>query len=280
MKIENHLLVGNSSSEDLTFQESPNHSGHFANARPDTIIIHYTAGGSAASSANWLCNSQAKASAHIVIGKKGEIFQLLPFDKIAWHAGPSKWKDRSGLNKYSIGIEIANAGPLEKRATGYFTSFGKAIAPENVVLAAHKNGGGERAWEAYTDQQIDMVEKLCILLKQVYQIDEILGHDDISPARKEDPGPAYPMISLQNKVIIGRKDEELEEQNESPVYPLAKVNADFLNIRLQASIDSMKIAEPLKRGGSLKILETKGEWCRVKAEIEGWVSSKYVKRVD
>lgn len=280
MEIKNHFLITDSSNEEIIIQESPNHSGEFINGRPDTIIIHYTAGGSAASSADWLCNPEAKASAHLVIGKEGELIQLLPFNKIAWHAGRSQWNARNGLNKYSIGIEIANAGPLEKRANGYFTSFGKAIAPENVVLAVHKNGGGERAWEAYTEAQIAAVEKICSLLKQVYQIKEILGHDDIAPARKKDPGPAFPLSVLQNKIIIGRKDEEVFEQEKPLEFPLAKVNVDFLNIRLQASSHSMKVAEPLQKGSPLKILETKGDWYKVRAEVEGWVSAKYVERVD
>lgn len=280
MKIENHFFSVSSSDEQIIHKESPNESGHFSNGLPDTIIIHYTAGGSAESSADWLCSPEAQASAHIVIGKEGEIFQLLPFNKIAWHAGRSHWKDRNGLNKYSIGIEIANAGPLEKRANGYFTSFGKAIEPENVVLAAHKNGGGERAWEAYTEAQILAIEKICSLLKQAYQIKEILGHDDIAPARKEDPGPAFPLTTLQNKIIIGRKNEEVFEQEKPLEFPVAKVNVDFLNIRLQASGDSMKVADPLKKGSPLKILEAKGDWYKVRAEVEGWVSSKYVERVD
>lgn len=124
------------------------------------------------------------------------------------------------------------------------------------------------------------VEKICSLLKQVYHITEILGHDDIAPARKKDPGPAYPLASLQNRIIIGRKVEEVTEQNETISYPLAKVNVDFLNIRLRASSDSMKIAEPLKKGSPLKILEAKGDWYKVRAQIEGWVSSKYVERVE
>jgi hypothetical protein len=75
-------------------------------APPDTVILHYTAGSSAASSAAWLTDLTVKASAHVVIGKDGEIYQLVPFDTIAWHAGTSAYGGRTAFNNFSIGIVI------------------------------------------------------------------------------------------------------------------------------------------------------------------------------
>ena len=102
--------------------ETPNHSGRFAGDLPDTVVIHYTAGASLKSSASWLTDHRSNASAHLVIGKSGEMIQLAPFNIRTWHAGKSYWKGRNNLNNYSIGIELDNAGiylsPTRKRDPG------------------------------------------------------------------------------------------------------------------------------------------------------------------
>jgi N-acetylmuramoyl-L-alanine amidase len=168
IEIKNHFFVPKSGVPGITADESPNHSGTFSNELPDTIVIHYTAGNSLASSVSWLKNPQAKASAHTVVGKTGDIVQLVPFNIKAWHAGRSHWKGRSGMNHYSIGIEIDNAGLLEKRADGYYTHFSKRIDNSQVVLARHKNGTEEQAWEAFTEKQIEAVELICLSIKEQY----------------------------------------------------------------------------------------------------------------
>lgn len=275
MKIKTHKLTSNETK--VSFKESPNHSGQFKQGLPDTIVIHYTAGSSLKSSANWLVKPKAKASAHVIVGKTGEVIQLVPFNMIAWHAGTSKWKERSGLNKFSIGIEIDNAGILEKRVDGYYTWFGKKIDDAQVILAKHKNKDGEKAWEAYTEKQIEAVENLCLCLKEEYNITEIVGHDDIAPKRKLDPGPAFPMQSVKDKILYGRKDDSLDEDISEISDISAIVLADYLNIRNKPSPDASTVTQPLPKGTKLKVLETKGNWSKVKVDIEGWVSNRYLK---
>jgi N-acetylmuramoyl-L-alanine amidase len=276
--IEKHKLKDTEGKLKVSYQESPNVSGPFKAGFPDTIVIHYTAGGSASSSAKWLQNPKAKASAHLVIGKKGEIFQLAPFDIRTWHAGRSSWKGRSGLNQYSIGIEIDNAGILTQTAEGYMTHFSKLVPNKSVVLAKHKLDAGERGWEAYTPQQIDMVEAICLALVETYNISEIVGHDDIAPSRKRDPGPAFPMDSLRNKVLFGR-DEDLPDEPDDSMEELAIVSADNLNIRATPGTDSSLVSNPLKRGTKVKITKTQGGWSYVKTDIEGWVSNQWLRTV-
>ena len=70
----------------------------------DMIVVHYTAGTSARTAAEFLAKEEVKASAHLVIGRQGELFQLVPFDTEAWHAGRSCYGGRANLNRYSIGI--------------------------------------------------------------------------------------------------------------------------------------------------------------------------------
>ena len=103
----------------ITQLSCPKNKQKFGAKLPDTVVIHYTAGRSAKSSADYLCRNDIKASAHLVIGREGEIFQLVPFDTVSWHAGKSEFGGRTSLNKYSIGIELDNAGPLDKVGTEY-----------------------------------------------------------------------------------------------------------------------------------------------------------------
>ncbi len=256
-------------------QETPNHSGLFGSGMPDTIVLHYTAGGSYSSSVNWLCNPRAKASAHIVVGRNGEIVQLLPFNKQAWHAGSSEWKGREELNKYSIGIEMANWGILSKRLDGYYTISGHKVPDDKVMIAKHKNRNQERAWECYTPMQIETVEQLCIALCESYDIKEIVGHEDIAPRRKTDPGPAFPMEALRNKVLFGRR-----EQTETSDIEKGIVTADLLNIRKYGDVTAQTVAEPLRQGSIVEILENEGAWKKVRFQVEGWVSADYVKSLE
>ncbi|WP_340113172.1 N-acetylmuramoyl-L-alanine amidase [Maribellus mangrovi] len=276
--IEEHKLKDAEGKVKISFQETPNVSGPFSSGLPDTIVIHYTAGSSAASSASWLQNPKAKASAHLVVGKKGEIIQLAPFDIRTWHAGRSSWKGRSGLNQYSIGIEIDNAGVLTQTAEGYMTNFSKLVSNKNVVLAAHKLDSNQRGWEAYTAEQIEAVEEICLALVETYNITEIVGHDDIAPSRKRDPGPAFPMESLRNRVLFGR-DEDLPDEPDDTLDELAIVSADNLNIRTSPGTGSSLVSNPLPRGTKVKITKTQGGWSYVKTDIEGWVSNQWLRTV-
>ena len=145
MKIINHLFEKTTEDDiGLRFHPSPHFSDNFT-GKPHLIVVHYTAGASLESSVNWLSDPRAKASAHLVIGKNGDIVQLVPFNKKAWHAGKSSWKGKTNINKYSIGIELDNAGKLIKRADGYYTGFNKKISDQNVVLAKHKFNNDEEA---------------------------------------------------------------------------------------------------------------------------------------
>jgi N-acetylmuramoyl-L-alanine amidase len=278
MKIQDHQLVPENDEENIRFEKTPNQSGPFNDHLPDTIIIHYTGGNSIESSVNWLKNPKANASAHVVVGKTGEIVQMVPLNIIAWHAGASRWKGRQRLNNYSIGIEIDNAGLLEKRAEGYYTYFDKRMSNQKVVLARHKHGDEEKAWEAYNEKQIATVEEICRLLKDTYNINEILGHDDVAPGRKIDPGPAFPLQKLQDKILFGRTDENPYFGDlETSMGYRGVVTAEYLNIRSKPNISSLKITDPLPRGTRVKILKQKNEWFYVDVDISGWVHKNWIK---
>ena len=178
---------------------------HRAIDGPDTIIIHYTAGISGASSANWLADPESKVSAHVVIDRSGQIYQIVPFHKVAWHAGQSAYGGRTGFNDFSIGIELDNAGYLRREGDAYVSTYGQRYAPADVIQARHHHENIVRPWHTYTDAQLLACRDLCIALIDAYpKIDQILGHDEIAPGRKQDPGPAFPMEHFRGSLKINR----------------------------------------------------------------------------
>ena len=153
---------------------------------PDMIVVHYTAGTSARTAAEFLAKEEVKASAHLVIGRQGELFQLVPFDTEAWHAGRSCYGGRANLNRYSIGIELDNLGRLQWQEGRFVAECGVEVAPADVYV----DDTGEVAtfWHRYTERQKRLLREICRLLKQHYPIRYVVGHSDITD-RKQDPGP-------------------------------------------------------------------------------------------
>ena len=119
-----------------------------------------------------LCDQKSKVSSHFVISRNGKIYRLVKETNIAWHAGKSKWIKYKNLNKYSIGIELVNRG--------------------------HKYG-----YTSFNKKQILNLIKLCKKLKLKYKIakQNIVGHSDIAPLRKIDPGEKFPWKKLAMQKI-------------------------------------------------------------------------------
>lgn len=157
---------------DIEFKPSPHHSSR--NSNPiDMIIIHATANKSFDGALAWMLNKNAKVSSHYLIGKEGEIVQLVKDEEQAWHAGESAWQGRSGLNKCSIGIELVNL-----------------------------NDGKDE----YTAKQISALVELTIQLREEHPaitLKNIVGHDQIAPKRKTDPGILFPWFEYAYRVATG-----------------------------------------------------------------------------
>ena len=127
------------------------------------IIFHYTGMKSESASINRLTKIQSEVSCHYLIKNDGDIITLVPDLYEAWHAGVSSWKNYKSLNKNSIGIEITNPG--------------------------HEHG-----YKKFSKKQISSLLKLSLFLMKKYKIGSknILGHSDIAPQRKKDPGEKFP----------------------------------------------------------------------------------------
>jgi len=270
MEIENHLL------KDCDQQNSPNRGGKFAEGAPDTIIIHYTAGSSAESSIRTLSNPNVRASAHLVVGRDGAITQLIPFDTIAWHAGRSSYQGRIGFNKYSIGIEIDNAGRLTKTGDKYSAWFGRKYEADEVIKAVHRNESRPGYWHAYSEEQISAVQEICAALIDTYPIGMILGHEEISPKRKVDPGPAFPLDKLRDRMFLADRSQEDEDEPDIEVSGNGLVTASRLNIRESSHGNARLVASPLTKGTQVKILGESDGWYQVQTTATGWVKKDYI----
>lgn len=269
LKIENHKLLGDL----VSHRSTPNHGGIMS---PSYLILHYTAGRSVEGSVESLCTRKPRgnASAHVVLGREGQIVQLAPFNVVTWHAGVSQWAGLVGLNSHSIGVEMDNAGLLKKVGNQYQAWFAKVYPEEDVTLAAHRNGGPVSPWHAYTETQIERAMELAELLVEHYGLLDVLGHEDIAPGRKIDPGPAFPLAAVRSR-ILGREHDE-------PARYV--VIASSLNIRKGPDAGFERVAAALKNGTELQLLEARDRWSLVKVvsdpEVEGWVSNAYIAALD
>jgi N-acetylmuramoyl-L-alanine amidase len=279
LKIAKHRLLGDGTRK-VARLDSPNRGDAFAPGLPDTIVIHFTAGGDAKSAVKTLMDPDAKASAHLVVGRDGSLTQLVPFDTVAWHAGKSAYDGRVGLNAYSLGIEIDNAGRLESQGGKYLSWFGREYPADQVFQGTHRNESEPSNWHRYQERDIATVREICALLIKAYPIKQILGHEEIAPGRKTDPGPAFPLDRLREKLLATDRSE-----GEAPAPPAAKpvgaglVTASTLNIRRDPSASAPKAADPLPHGASVRILDRKPGWLYVSAEVRGWVSADFIKEI-
>ena len=179
--IVNHRLMG----DRVVHLVSAKNTRHLEG--PDMIVLHYTAGTSAESSALFLTRPDVSDSAHLVIGRDGEVFQLVPFNIEAWHAGKSWYAGRGGLNRYSIGIELDNLGKLRFSGNLFIAECGRVVTPDEVYTDC--SGDSPTYWHRYTARQIRVLREICTLLEETYPIRDVVGHSVITP-RKIDPGPA------------------------------------------------------------------------------------------
>lgn len=200
-KIEDNWLRN----ESTPVQEITNSKNKYSSGNNicDYIVFHYTASTTAKSAHNTYKSPDTSVSWHLTIDRDGSIYQLLDFRKRAWHAGRSNWMrpngtSTRGLNKWAIGIELINAGPLKLESGVYKTWFGKVVSAEDIFIDS-----SGKAWHDYTDAQKDACEEIIPVLIDKYKCIDILGHEDIAPTRKTDPGRAFDdtLTSLRERYI-------------------------------------------------------------------------------
>lgn len=205
MQIINHRLHHDDGTP-YRFIDNPNYPRNTKIKPCEYLIIHYTTGTMPQQTINWFTNPMAKASAHLLITREGEIIQFVPFDTVGWHAGNSQWAERTGLNRYSIGIELDNAGRLINE-NGQWKRLNTIFPADQVLVAQHKLLNAPWGWEKYPQAQMDALREVARLLNETYHFVDILGHDDVSTMGKLDPGPAFDMVGFRNEIMGFQPDQ-------------------------------------------------------------------------
>jgi len=162
---------------------SPNHDDR---SRPiSMIVLHYTDMLTAEEAIGRLCDPDAGVSCHYLVTKDGEVVRMVPEERRAWHAGRSYWRGLTNVNDDSIGIELDNPG--------------------------HTNG-----YEAFPDAQIEALIPLLSDIKQRHNITRgnVVGHSDVAPVRKRDPGELFPWAKLAKvRLALPRPTRNLMDPN-------------------------------------------------------------------
>jgi N-acetylmuramoyl-L-alanine amidase len=153
-------------------RSSPNHGERKRDAKPDMIVLHYTGMSNTEAALAKLCTAGSEVSTHYVVMEDGYIVQCVPEARRAWHAGAAVWEGESDINSCSIGIEIANPG--------------------------HSHG-----YPDFPKRQVAAVTALCRSIFTRHRIPawRVLGHSDVAPARKQDPGEKFPWRVLHSSGI-------------------------------------------------------------------------------
>lgn len=219
----------------IPYKASPNTSGNLRELK--WIIVHYDAASNSASAINWMTNPSSKVSAHFHIDRDGRVVQLVDLNRRAYHAGKSSWNGYIDLNWYTIGIELQNTGTQE-----------------------------------YTQVQLDSLLGLCQLLVSEYpSIEDTLGHSDIAPGRKVDPGKQFPMDWLRRKVFL--------QQDIVDGVLVSKETTSDLNLRFGPGTEYKSLGV-IKKGDKVNVISSRDGWSRVHVcsmEKTGWVSNNYIR---
>lgn len=273
MTIKDNLLYDDNGKQ-VPFSNTPNKAGKFT---PQYLVMHYTAATTASSSISWFMNKAANASAHLLIDRDGSITQFAPFNVVTWHAGVSQWNGLSGLNQYAIGIEMVNGGRLLKSGASWICATDRRVVPEDdVVRATHKNETTPDNWHDYTPEQVNAAIAIATLLVKTYGLKDVLGHEDIAPHRKSDPGPAFPLSSIKAKAM-GRKDDSIETY----------ITTTDVNIRVGPGTQFEKLTQSaIPKNVKVMVLKREANWSFVEVlqpveninDLEGWISSKYLSK--
>lgn len=188
---------------------SPNHDARPDGAAIDHLVLHYTGMVSARDAIERLCDPVARVSSHYVIDEDGAVHALVPEERRAWHAGTSYWRGSRGLNDRSIGIEIVNPG--------------------------HEWG-----YRPFPAVQIEAVVALCrgILGRHAIPSCNVVGHSDIAPDRKRDPGELFPWRHLAGEGIGLWRDGG--EQ-------VGELDADLSNIGYDTALDPAVVISAFQR---------------------------------
>lgn len=185
-----------------TFRDhpSPNHDARPEGRDVDILLLHYTGMRSAAEALQRLCDTAAKVSAHYMIDEDGSIWRLVPEARRAWHAGVASWAGAGDVNARSIGIELVNPGH----------EFGYRRFPEAQMAALEALAHG-------------------VLSRHPIPPRRVLGHSDVAPLRKEDPGELFdwPRLARAGIGLWPNGPAEAPAKTNAPGPEVSRLQADL-----------------------------------------------------
>jgi N-acetylmuramoyl-L-alanine amidase len=274
MQIINHRLCLDNGAP-YKFYENTNYPPNTKLYACEYLIIHYTTGTDPMQTINTFTNPNSKVSAHLLITRQGEIYQFVPFNIVGWHAGYSQWADREKLNRYSIGIELDNAGRLSW-VNGQWIRHDKVFSGDEILIAPHKLVDVDMCWEKYPQALLDALLETAKLLKATYNFIDVVGHDDISHSGKMDPGPAFDMAAFRNEVMGFQPGQQYIFKNCKPGWVLRKEPDDLSDATGQ-----------LIDGREVVVLGYHSNWAEVQeilasgdlGALKGWMLERFLKRL-
>jgi len=257
----------------------------------DYLVMHYTAGSNAGSAIETLTNPQKEVSAHLVIGRDGQITQLVPFNRVANHAGYSYWEGKKYLNQYSIGIELDNDGFLEQDGEQWKAYATKKIYPREMI---HEEKGWKppwyQFWLKYPEEQIGAALEAATAIVKYYRLIDVLGHDDVQPA-KHDPGPAFPMEDFREKLFL-RKEARFKLHHAGRDLKVYKDGDDELGFESgkPPRLPPLHRFQRLPKDMPVKKITIRQDWALISVKkkdlldhniltsknIEAWIFNKYI----
>jgi len=289
MEIKNHRI------EAIWYRSTSNLSP--GRIKPRLVVAHYTTGWHGAASRDWLLGraggtDNTASSAHVVIDRDGTAWQIAPFNRRAWHAGPSRYEGLDDINSHGIGIEFVNPGWLEPDGRGQWVDpYGYRKSDEELdqfggfLLRSNTRLGSRTfAWPLYTREQISVGLSIVRAIADKYQIRDVVSHEAIDTRGwKTDPGPAFPLMTFAQQVA-GRAGGSIESER-------YKVTATRLNLRGGPGIDRERIDPPgsLPMHTIVKALQREPPWAFIEVSdtasgeidgletgLRGWVHTAYL----
>ncbi len=283
MEIKDHKITG------IPFETARWMGGTIT---PEIVVVHDTASRlTPGNAARYLQNNDRNVSVHFVIECDGSVVQQVPLNRKANHAGKSHYHGRDFCNGFSIGIEIVNPGKMQGHSGwGARAWFGEVFElEEHDIQEVTTKEHGHGFWMPYTEAQIDtVIDLLQVLFNGIETLKDIVPHWYVSPGRKTDTNPLFPLEQVKS-IIFGREDPVVEEADEQASHITAgaclqiKVPNGSLNMRrwpsfnpnIIASIPNDTVVPEIKRGnfGGL-------DWSKVFFDgRDGWIVTAYTESV-
>lgn len=176
----------------------------------DLAVLHWTAspardysvrdGADEARVRRWLSGQRGKSSTHLVILRDGTVLQAAPLEARTWHAGKASWDGSARVNERSVGIDVECVGPVRMTGAGLRDYYGgRYLGPAPV-------DGHEPVTPAQLAALLDLARRIVAVVPTLADPSRWVGHCDVSPGRKSDPGPAFPWVALRAEIARAAVD--------------------------------------------------------------------------